>query len=285
MKPDDLVRYLKQADPVDDKSLDGWEQSDQARRILDGVFDTDRASVSTPHAPPSRSRRRLVGIVLGVALLAATTAAAYALISRPTTDPLSVGCYERLDQEADTAVFRIGRSDESLGAAAICAREWQGAFGEPAPANLVTCVVDGGGTGVFPIRPGLAPEEACASIHASLPAVGGTPYGGLSAEQVRELARDLEARYEALAETPECVGLVDLEASVQGSLDRFGASAWSVEDLTSATQEWTFPDGRTQTVSVPETADGQRCAGYAISAVAAKMILVNAWPQTPIESP
>jgi hypothetical protein len=285
MNPDDLVRCLKQADPVDDESLDGWEQSDQARRILDGVLDTDRASVSSPRAPRLRSRRRVVGVALGVALLAATIGAAYALISRPTANPLSVGCYERLDQDADTAVFRIERADESLGAVGICAREWQGAFGEPAPANLVTCVVDGGGTGVFPIPPGLAPEEACASIHASLPAVGGTPYGGLSAEQVRALAWDLEARYEALAETPECAGVVDLEAAARASLDNLGAPAWSVEDLTSATQEWTFADGRTQTVNVRETTDGQTCSGYAIDALRAKVILVNAWPQAPVESP
>lgn len=283
MNPNDLTRHLRQADPVDDELIEGWERSEEALQVFERVVGNDRARVAH-HAPRSRSRRRVVGAALGAVLLTATTAAAFALISRPTTNPLSVGCYERLDQGANTAVFAIDQADESLGPAGICARQWQEAFGEAAPTNLVTCIVDGGGTGVFPNPSGLAVQEACASIHAARPAAG-TPYGGLSAEQVRALSRDLQARYETLAGTPECAGLTDLAAAAQASLDDLGTAAWSVEDLTSATQEWTFPDGRTQTVRVPETADGQRCSGYAIDSLGARVILMNGWPQEPAESP
>lgn len=283
MNEHDLDSYLRQADPVNQELLEGWEQSDQALGIFERVVDAGLASMTTHQTSPRRPRRRFVGVALGAALLAASTAAAFALISRPTSDPFSVGCYERPDQGANTAVFAIDNIGESLGPAGICATQWQDAFGVPPPANLVTCIVDGGGTGVFPNPSGLYAEEACGAIQASMPAVG-TPYGGLSATQVRTLARDLETRYATLATIPGCAGLEGLRAAAAASVDYFGTTAWSVQDLTSATQDWTFPDGRTQTVRVPETASGQRCADYTIDAIGANIVLVNAWPQLPNES-
>lgn len=281
MNEKDLVRYLRGINPVDESQLESWHESDAARAILQGIIDTGSRSPSIPPFEPRRARPRLRTFALGAAVLVAVTAAAFALSSRPTTNPLSVGCYERLDQQADTAIVSLS-DGQGLSLAAVCASRWESAFGGPAPQTLVTCVVSGGGLGVFPNESDLTQEEACASIHASLPQ-GGTPYGGLSAEQVRGLAADLEGRYAEIADRPgpECAGHADLKAQVQASLATLATGAWAVQDLTSSTQEWTFPDGTTARVSVPTTADGQRCAEYAIDAMGAKVVLVNSFPEEP----
>ncbi len=110
---------------------------------------------------------------------------------------------------------------------------------------------------------------------------GGEPYGGLSAQRVRSLARDLVNRYEALVAGRKCAGVEDLTAEVRSALDALATGSWSIADQTSPTQEWTFPDGRTETVSVPRTSDGQVCAEFAIDATGATVVLVNGWPDLP----
>jgi hypothetical protein len=276
MNEKDLEECLRAINPVDEGQVRPRE--DTLVGILEHAAAVgDRRGRISSFGPP-RTRRRIAAVVLAAVALAATTAAVFAMTRRPTTSPLSVGCYDRLDQNADTAVFDTVGQD--LSPAAICARGWQSAFGEPAPQMLVTCVVSAGGTGVFPNEAGLSPEEACASISASVPS-GGSPYGGLSADQVRLLAADLEHRFAGILDRPECAGQVGLKAEVQAALLEYANATWTIVDSTSATQEWTFPDGASALVPVPTTAEGQHCAGYAIDAVGAKVILVNSWPELP----
>ncbi|MFB3737434.1 MAG: hypothetical protein ACE14W_00535 [Candidatus Velamenicoccus archaeovorus] len=276
MNGKNLERYLREIDPVDDGELGTWDESPASQAMLQRILASDH---SPPTALPRRSRGRARLAVAGFSAAAVlATAAAFALTSRPTSDPLSVGCYERLDQNADTAIVSLVGTN--LSPVAACAGRWTAAFGTPVPPSLVTCVVSGGGTGVFPDQADLPAEDACKSIGATLPA-GGVQYAGLSAEQVRSLAADLQRRYARIAEEPECAGNLSLRAEAEAAVSALQATGWQVVDYTSPTQEWTFPDGSTQTVSVPTTANGQRCSEYSIDALNAEVILVNGWPELP----
>jgi len=272
---DQLEEYLRAANPVDETQVRPKEIT------VVGILERVGAREDRRGRPPTlglpRMPRRVAVVALTVLAVAATSAAVFAVTRRPTTNPLSVGCYERLSQNATTAVFALSGD---LSPAAVCAEGWQSAFGKAAPQSLVTCVVSGGGTGVFPDDERLAPEDACSSIGASVPAAG-SPYGGLSAAQVRLLATDLARRYALIADRQSCAGYADLKAEVQAALLDDANATWTIEDSTSPTQEWIFSDGTSAIAPVPTTAGGQSCAGYAIDAGGAKVILVNSWPELP----
>lgn len=270
MEPDHVTRLLESADPVDADALHGWARSSEGRRILEEIM------TATVVRPPIRKRAiLLVGAVMVLGLLAAT----YYLSSRPTSEPSSVGCYRVLDQQANTAVFGIRPPDEGLSPAGICAREWTAAFGEPAPDSLVTCIVEGGGTGVFPNPESLDPAEACGSIGASLPETA--DFGGLSSEEVRQLTRDLGSRVLPLYEREECAPVGPLVQAMRDFVRERALTAWSVQDQTSPTEEWVAPGGSTSTETVPTTEGGERCADYAIDPVGARILVVNGWPTLP----
>jgi hypothetical protein len=272
MEPDRVTRLLESADPVDTDALQGWARSSEGRQVLEEILS------STAVRSPIRTKSMaivLVGAVLILGLLAAT----YFLTSRPTSEPSSIGCYNGLDQQANTAVFGIRPHDEGLGPAGICAREWTAAFGEPAPDSLVTCIVEGGGTGVFPNPESLSPEDACGSIGASLPETA--DFGGLSSEEVRQLTRDLGTRVSPLYEREECAPVGSLVQALRDFVRERALVAWSVQDQTSPTQEWITSDGTTSTETVPMTEGGARCADYAIDPVGARILVVNGWPTLP----
>jgi hypothetical protein len=278
MDDNGLERFLRQIDPVEEGELASLETRESAAALLERIVHADEQAELVGGGGRRRSTKHSVVAISFVAVALATTAAVFALTSRPSSDPLSVGCYERLDQQANTAIVSL--VDTELTPAAACAARWQSAFGTSTPSILVTCVVSGGGTGVFPNNGQLAPEQACASIGAALPA-GGTPYGGLSAEQVRGLARDLQDRYERIDERPECAGNAALKNQALEVLAAHRAEAWEVEDLTSSEQEWTFSDGTVRTVAVPATEDGQRCADFTVDALNGRVLIVNGWPELP----
>jgi hypothetical protein len=203
---------------------------------------------------PAVLRRPLNLILLGAVLVTLMAGASY-LASRPTSDPFSVGCYDGLDQQADTMILAF-KGNGSLGAAGICAKEWQ-AQGHEVSQNLVTCVVTGGGLGVFPNSSGMRPEDACASIGASIPE-GGTPYGGLSAEQVRALDQEIASRYEATwnASGLTCRGADVLQRVITNAIKATGATAWKIEDVTSAS--------------------GHNCATFTIDSLGARVLMIDA---------
>jgi hypothetical protein len=177
-----------------------------------------------------------------------------AMTSRSTSDPFTVGCYDTLSQQADTMVLAF-KGNGNLDAASICAKEWQ-AQGHPVSPNLATCVVTGGGLGVFQNPSGMNVEDACASIGASVPE-GGTPYGGLSAEEVRAFDRAIASRYEATWDPsgPTCRGVGVLRRVVDSTISAKATGSWSGQDLT--------------------TASGDHCATFTIDALKAKVIMTN----------
>jgi hypothetical protein len=209
---------LKRADLASRTQSDEWEQGGRAASLRKSIMQTATSRSLTSSTVPVRpSRRRGVAIGLGIALIAGSTAAGYALVrSRPTTNPLAVGCHATLDREANAAILEVTPSNESIGLIGLCAQQWQSAFAEPAPAALVACVVDGGGTGVFPIVAETDAQEACESIGASTPS-GGTPYAGLSGIEVRALFSALRSTY-AEAHAANCAGVKDLAAAFASTL-------------------------------------------------------------------
>lgn len=196
----------------------------------------------------------LVGLSLAIAAGASLIASGQSVTFRPTSDPFSVGCYDTLNQQADTMVLGF-KEKSGMAAAGICAQEWA-AQGHPVGENLVTCVVNGGGLGVFPNSSGLSAEDACASIGAAVPE-NGRPYGGFSAEEIRAFDRELATRYEATWNAGSTCRSVDVLHRVANEvIARSASPSWSVLDLTSS--------------------GGRRCATFTIDALGAKVILVDA---------
>jgi hypothetical protein len=182
-----------------------------------------------------------------------TAASGSSTSSRHTSDPFSVGCYHDLDQQADTIILGIKGWGGNRPAEA-CADEWE-AVGHPLTENLVTCVVTGGGLGVFPNEAALSQEDACGSIGASVPAHG-RPYGGLSIGEVRSLDRRLAGRYEATwQDGSTCRSAEELRDVAEDVIDD------------SATQEWTVTDST--------SAEGRSCATFRIEALSAEVVLID----------
>lgn len=132
--------------------------------------------------------------VAGVAVGAALVAAAPGVQERPTSDPFTVGCYDSLDQQANTTIVAYTPQTHRLSPEELCTQEWA-SQGHPAHHDLVTCVVDGGGTGVFATNDAASPADACGSIGAAT--AGSGRYGAMTASQVRAFGWNLGRRYEA----------------------------------------------------------------------------------------
>ncbi len=186
---------------------------------------------------------------------AAVLAAAAAMVAagpngeeRATVNPFTVGCYDALDQQANTTIVAYTPGTQRLSAEELCVQEWaaQGHLGHDA---LVTCVVDGGGTGVFPHARG-SESEACASIGAAAVAPG--RYGSLTAAQVRSFSWNLGRRYESTwSSSATCSASAVLESVARDAIAKSAAQG-----------EWT--------VRVAEASD---CAYFTIDPVAAEVVI------------
>ena len=176
-----------------------------------------------------RPRRRVLLMVPLAAAVAAAAVAAGVVSRRPTVDPLSVGCYDQLSQQASTTVLGPDSFPPGMTPVQACRAAWASfTDGQSAPADLVVCVVDGGGTGVFPNRDGMSAEEACGSIGAALPS-DGPVYAGASADQVRWMHADLRRRL-AEAGAESCGPAAVVHRAAQAALDAQGLRRWRVDD-------------------------------------------------------
>ncbi len=164
---------------------------------------------------------------VGIAAAAALVAAAPSTDERATTDPFTVGCYDELDQQANTTIVAYTPATQRLTPEELCAQEWE-AQGHDGHHDLVTCVVDGGGTAVFPSTEGSSPAEACGRIGAGTAAHG--RYGTMSAPQVRAFGWNLGRRYEGTwSGDAMCSTSVELERVANEAIDNSpGRDSWSV---------------------------------------------------------
>jgi hypothetical protein len=170
-----------------------------------------------------RRRRLVIGLVPAVVvLLAATAFTAYSLTREPTHLE-SIGCYDRANLAANTAIVNADGRDP----VAICSEVWQqGALGTPVPKRLVACVLQTGAIGVFP-RSG---RDTCGALGlAPLP-----PSYGAEARRFAVLRNAIDARLGVPASGsskrgPQCVGEADALAFVRDELDAHGFDEWQIE--------------------------------------------------------
>jgi hypothetical protein len=227
--------------------------------------------------PPSRRRRRiLIGLAAALAL-ALALAAGWALLQRAPEDPGAVHCYSSRGDDAEVTSVDLGPGEQPIDA---CLRVMPGAFEGDAGEEAAVCVRAGEALSVYPNPEHLPQDTACRLAGADLPDPAAR-YGGLEPEAARALSEDIERRWHARQVRIGCVGHDDFIEEVNRAFRAAGADQWRVEDLTSDTADWIFPDGTRAVVSVPTTPDGQRCTDFWVAEGRATVVLVNGWPHDP----
>lgn len=139
----DPFERLRGADPAR-QHKPASPDSSEAQAMYQRIVTSDAAS-----SRPMARRWRRVALVVGVALL--MVAATY-LLTRPVTEPLTVGCYRSASLTADRVV--IPASSDAR-AEELCRVAWEpgGEFASDSggiPPPLTSCVLDSGALGVFP---------------------------------------------------------------------------------------------------------------------------------------
>jgi hypothetical protein len=173
-----------------------------------------------------RRRRRFTLVVMipaAIALLAATAFTTYALTREPTHLE-SVGCFDRADLEANTAIVNADGRDPVV----ICAEIWRrGGLGAgPAPERLEACVLTTGAIGVFPA----SEADTCREL-------GLAPLPPSYSREAKRFAALREAIVSRLGEPasgsskrgPQCVGEEAARGLVRSLLDAYGYSDWRID--------------------------------------------------------
>jgi hypothetical protein len=159
-----ILEQVRDADPFDASRAQGWSESPEGKAIAERV--RAEMTLSLP-ADGSSERKRRRGPLLLAAALAALLAigASFAVLHRHPATSVAVGCYRELRQGAPTFGVVV-RPD--LTPAEACAQDWPNWFDAPVPTRLTACVMEGGGTGVFPYPASMDAGGACTSIGAAL---------------------------------------------------------------------------------------------------------------------
>lgn len=154
----DEVRAIR---PADDS---GWARSEAGRAVMARAMTLAPVDEGRPGTGTTRRRKQrsmLVGSSVAAALAVGGTAAAVALFEPDS--PTQAGCWSALSVDADTTEASPGDVAE-LGAAEACRRAWTDTGEDVDTGNLVTCVNEHGGRGVFPAPGGMIEPAACASL-------------------------------------------------------------------------------------------------------------------------
>lgn len=207
--PNDPFDRLRQADPA---------RTREPAQPTDDSAETMYRNVVTSEPRASRSARHRWGrlpILVGVALLLA--AAAYVL-TRPVTEPLTIGCYRTPALDADLVVVP---ADPGPTAEELCQAVWEpgGEFatdggGQPPP--LSACVLDTGTIGVFPSVEGRDVCQALGLAQPDYPSDTGN-------QSIIELQDVLVPRF-----LDECLDLPTATAIVEKELTDSGLTDWRV---------------------------------------------------------
>lgn len=249
----DVMKRVKAADPVKEQHVKGWVDTEEANEIRQRILSS---ATLQPHRPKRRLTSRVVLFPAALLVIISATAALY-VSSRATSDPFSLACASGPDlQSLAVVAVKEGQSPEQT-----CASQWQSMFDSSTPATLTACVIDAGGTVVFPNKTGMGREDFCASVGASVPS-GGPQYGGLTAQGVRDLAADTSAEVADLREGEHCYPLGQLRESIQSILDERNLSEWGLRDETTAQPE-------------DQASNGQPCARLVFAPLDAQIILYN----------
>jgi len=173
-----------------------------------------------PAAERRRRRLTLVLVPAAIAVLVATAFTTYALTREPTHLE-SIGCFDRADLAANTAIVDADGRDP----VAICAEVWrQGGLGSgPAPKRLQACVLKTGAIGVFP------GSDICGKL-------GLAPVPASYSREARRFAALRKAIVSRLGEPasgsskrgPQCVGEGAARRLVRGLLNARGYGGWRI---------------------------------------------------------
>jgi hypothetical protein len=164
---------------------------------------------------PTRRRRRLVlgALVPAAVLLLAATGVTTYVLTRPATQLESVGCYDRLDLQANTTIVSADGRDP----VAICAELWRAGAVGPGPApELTACVLPSGAVGVFP--------SVGAKTCNSLGLAGLSPDYAADVEVLSDLRASLVPRF-----ATDCLGESEGRRLVERELASRGLTDWAVE--------------------------------------------------------
>lgn len=275
----DPLLFIRDTNPVDPAELEEFAASPVGTALHDRILASDPSKSAAAGLPLRRHRALRISVAMAVAAVA-VAAAAVVLPGRPTTNPLTVGCYQAASQEADSAVIAFDPDREDLGPVGTCAIAWPSAFGQPAPEHLVACVVTGGGLGVFPTEPGDSPSDACNAIGAA-PAIDGD-YSGITGADVRWLNAQLRAHHNELQGSEGgCVGADHLATEFEAILDQAGIDQWRMIDGTVESDMWTTAEGTPLPVTASIAPDGSVCADFVLEATQGQILLITDWPSLP----
>lgn len=138
---------------------DGWAGSDEGRNVMTraqqwtGVAD---------HGVRRRGGRTVVaGVVAGGLMVGGGAAAAMAFFTADS--PTQAGCYSAMSPQADTIEASSSLVAE-VGATQACRQTWREVGDDVDTRNLVSCVNEHGGRGVFPARVGMTARAACGGM-------------------------------------------------------------------------------------------------------------------------
>ena len=159
-RKDPLLEALRRANPAPDESTSGWHASPEGMEVAARA----RAEVPERMKGPMRQRRRRAIVLIAAAAAVFAVAAGFALGSRETLTPDTALCRNELRQgPGGVLVSVVGRDPIDA-----CSDVWERSFNEPAPPDLVVCVIQEGATGVFPNPDDMTPDQACSSIGADV---------------------------------------------------------------------------------------------------------------------
>lgn len=162
MNDDELfneIRALRSADT-------DWANSPEGKGVMArAIAMGEQGETATARAerPAVRRTRRMVIAGIGAGALMVTGVAAATLVFGEADSPTEAGCYETLDPQADTTqapaalVAKVGPTE-------ACAVTWAKLGTTVDVTNLVSCVNEYGGRGVFPAPKGMDSAATCQQI-------------------------------------------------------------------------------------------------------------------------
>lgn len=232
----DPLELIRQADPA---------PRDDMPTAMSPLGRSIRAQVAgemLAERPPNRGR--LVVRVVMALVIAALASAATWIVTRDTSNPSGVVCYEEASLQSTGVVVAANAPLD----ASLCTPLWaEGVLQNPAaetntPPSLVACVNQ---QGVLVVFPASANRDVCHDLNLAR-------HESSTAEQS---IIDLNTRLNRLFNQAPCLELTDAKRRATEILRATGLEDWTVVEATAATDE-------------------RPCASYAIDASAQKVVLV-----------
>lgn len=225
----ELDEFLTASNPIDEADLADVGDSLFARQLFERVTGTAYQA-----GRPIWTRRRWqASVALAAAILSTGAGVAYALVSSPPSNHLTVACYREARIDASAAVV-IGSARDPIAACRVATRQ-EGGGGTLLPAGrLSACVLPSGVVGVFPSPdPG---TDTCRQLNLTHAAPAGRTSAtkaapGAGAPNLRPVAGTavtglIESISHAL--TPGCIDAGQARVLIDQALKQLGLGSWTI---------------------------------------------------------